>query len=154
MGGSAATRTFRMNVGRAVLVLPMAAAAPDWFGEAAAAGVDVVALGPRRWLLCSDEHSGAELITAWQPRLQNAAHVFEDCGDRFTAIAVQAANVNRLSQQLLQPLDGLTVGSAITTLLGDISVVCHVRRNCVDVLVDRSLAHYAQQWLRQTLADA
>jgi len=143
-----------MNVGRAVLVLPIGAAAPDWFGEAAAAGVDVVALGPHRWLLCSDKHTGAELIAAWEPRLQDAARVFEDSGDRFTAIAVQAVNAHRLSQQLLQPLDGLPVGSGITTLLGDIPVVCHVRSSGVDVLVDRSLAHYALEWLQRTLADA
>jgi heterotetrameric sarcosine oxidase gamma subunit len=144
-----------MTVGRAVLVLPMYAAAPQWFGEAAAAGVDVIALGPRRWLLCSDACNGAELVATWQHRLPDSAYVFEDAGDRFVCLPVRGvAATKRLSQQLLQSVDGLPGGSAVTTLLGEVPVVCHVRNDRVDVLVDRSLVHHAEEWLQQTLSGA
>lgn len=144
-----------MTVGRAVLVLPMQAAVPHWFGDAAAAGVDVIELGPRRWLLCSDMRSGAELIAAWTHRLFDSAYVFEDAGDRFVCLPVRGVAATKgLSQQLLRSVDGLPEGSAVTTLLGDVPVVFHVRADGVDVLVDRSLVHYAEEWLQQTLADA
>lgn len=143
-----------MNGGRAVLVLPIGAPVPVWFDEAAAAGVDVLTLGPRRWLLCSDKSSGAELVSAWHPRLHGAAYVFEDAGDRFIQLAMQAGAMRRLSQQLLEPIEGLPVGSAVTTLLGAVPVVCRICSSHVEVLVDRSLAHYAWAWLQQTLVDA
>jgi sarcosine oxidase gamma subunit len=105
--------------------------------------------------LCSDTRSGAEIIAAWAHRLHDSAYVFEDAGDRFVCVPVRGvAATNRLSQQVLRPIDGLPVGSAATTLLGDVPVVCHVRAGGVDVLVDRSLVHYAEEWLQQTLADA
>ena len=142
-----------MNAGRAVLVLPIGAPHPDWFDEAVAAGVDVLALGPRRWLLCSDTQTDTELTAAWQTRMANVACVFEDAGDRFICLPVQASATRALSQQLLQPIDGLPVGSVVTTLLGAVPVVCRVGSSHVDVLVDRSLAHYARAWLQRTLAD-
>lgn len=140
--------------GRAVLVLPMSASVPEWLVEAPTTGVDVIALGARRWLLRSDVQSGLELVAAWRHRLVDSAYVFEDAGDRYVALCVRgAARATRLSQALQQSIDGVPIGSAMTTLLGAVPVICHVRSGCVDVLVDRSLSHYADEWLQQTLVD-
>jgi heterotetrameric sarcosine oxidase gamma subunit len=139
----------RDGTGKAMLVLPVCEAIPEWLG-AESSDATVLRLGPRRWLVISDDRAGSELVAAWQSRLVGTMHLLEDASDRFVALRV--TEIQRLSEQLTQPIDALTPGSATRTLLGDVPVICHRRADCVDVLVDRSYAHYAQAWLEQTLA--
>lgn len=138
----------RNGTGKAVLVLPFYEAVPTWL--AARAQDTVLQLGPRRWLLLCEGRDIAALMDSWRARLGDATHLLEDASDRFVALRVSGADAE-LSEQLVEPIDALAAGTAIRTLLGEVPVICHRRADGVDVLVDRSHAHYVEAWLRQTL---
>lgn len=139
----------RDGTGKAVLVLPVCEAVPEWLDSALDAAV--LRVGPRRWIVLSDDRNGAALIAAWQQRLVGVTHLFEDASDRFVMLRVAGAEaIRRVSEQLVQPLDMLIDGSVVRTLLGDVPVICRRYDSGVDLLVDRSHAHYAQAWIERT----
>lgn len=136
----------RDGTGKAVLVLPFCEAVPTWL----APQDTVLRLGPRRWLLLCEGRNVAALIDSWRARLGDTTHLLEAASDRFVTFRVSGADAE-LSEQLVEPIDALPIGAAMRTLLGEVPVICHRREDCVDVLVDRSHAHYVDAWLQQTL---
>jgi sarcosine oxidase gamma subunit len=139
----------RDGTGKAVLVLPLCEVVPAWLGESCA-DATFLPLGPRRWLVVSDERSGVEIVADWKPRFTGVTHLFEDASDRFVVLRVTGSTALRwVSEQLVQPIDVSSNDSVTRTLLGEAPVICRCIGDSVDVLVDCSYAHYAQAWLRQ-----
>ena len=139
---------------KAMLVLPYSADVPDALADRPATerdGERVVRIGPRRWLVLAEHAPVSELIDAWRVRLAAVTHLALDASARLVALRVTGAEARRRVAE--QTSSALSSESAMPrTLLGDVPVVVCVRGDDqVDVLVDRSVCHYAREWLERAL---
>ena len=112
----------------------------------------ILHLGPRRWLVLSRHASATATIDAWERRLADVTHRVEDAAARFVRLRVTGPRAAAaIAEQTSHPITAPT--ATPRALLGDVPVVCCAcTDDAVELLVDRSLAHYARAWLERALA--
>ena len=137
---------------KVMIVLPHAAAVPAALAAPhSAAGERILQLGPRRWLALS-ELAASAVIDSWTQRLGAGTRLVEDASARFATLRVSGAGARAfLAEQTSAPIAQET--ATPRALLGDVPVICCAfADDAVDLLVDRSVAHYARAWLERALS--
>lgn len=117
--------------------------------EAAAGGIAVAWIGPRRWLVHGPTAVGAALLerlgleVAGEPLLDLAA-----VGDMLAAFAVTGPGaIDVLAQGCALDLDGLPRDAVTGTEMWGVGVVLRRVDGGWEILVDRSLAGFLETWL-------
>jgi sarcosine oxidase subunit gamma len=127
---------------------------PQRSGRAAAGRLSVIWLAPGEWLLFGQSVPSRPAIAA---TCAHQLHAYHDVSDEIVEFAIKgpsAATLLNLGCSLDLRHLAFPVGSATRTLFAQITVVLErLDHDAFRMIVDRSYARYAEQWLAETARD-